>query len=145
MHTCSQTHTSLPFACTASTITPSGTIYLPRPIVPAPLPSPLLRRGPPCLPWLHSWLTGTALLDGRGNEQAKQEWSTAAFLCYLDLKPPVPTHHPALYGFFLKLFFKILIILFPLTPNTQCQSFSLVCFSVSVDSCVFCLVVLHLV
>lgn len=39
----------------------------------------MLCRGP-CLPWLHSWLTGTALLDGRDNGQAKQEQSYAAFL-----------------------------------------------------------------
>lgn len=39
----------------------------------------MLCRGP-CLPWLRSWLTGTALLDGRGNGQAKQEQSSAAFL-----------------------------------------------------------------
>ncbi|MEQ2300941.1 hypothetical protein AMECASPLE_030941 [Ameca splendens] len=40
-----------------------------------PLPSlpthPLHRD--PCLPWLYSWLTGTTLLDGRGNKQAKQD------------------------------------------------------------------------
>lgn len=37
----------------------------------------MLCRGS-CLSWLRSWLAGTALLDGRGNGQAKQAQSPAA-------------------------------------------------------------------
>ncbi|KAG9345850.1 hypothetical protein JZ751_009006 [Albula glossodonta] len=46
---------------------PSIPLSFPTPPTESQPPLPLCRG--PCLPWLHSWHTGTALLDGRGTDR----------------------------------------------------------------------------
>lgn len=73
------------------------------PHTPASLPSPFpdspppLRRGS-CLPWLYSWLTGTALLDGRAMNRLSKSDLPKLLLCLFSFENhPLPSHTPELY------------------------------------------------
>lgn len=95
----------------ASTHTYAAISCLPRALF-APLPS--FHRDP-CLPWLRSWLTGTALLDGKGYKQAKQ-----AIFCSFSLslskkqnKKNFPAQEPALLWPF------VCLCVLSLSSNTQ--------------------------
>lgn len=92
-------HPSLPFTFTVLDPKPSPTHIHQHPspllfLIPSPPP---LRRGS-CLPWLYSWLTGTALLDGRAMNRLSKSDLPKLLLCLFSFENhPLPSHTPELY------------------------------------------------